>query len=107
MFKNVFCIWIYLRLRNGKTLVKMVCLRNNPLPQNNALENEQLVSSTVGMEENTNLIGINQPVLDPLASTKPMLGVVVVCLQQQVSRLRQGQQVFPCWTLGLRTYQIS
>lgn len=47
-------------LRTGKTLVEMDLSRNTPLPQNNAIENEQPVSSMIGTIENTNPIGTNE-----------------------------------------------
>lgn len=61
-----------MRLRNGKILVKMVHPRNTPLPQNNALENEQLVSLMVGTTKNTNPIGNNELVFNPVASVTSM-----------------------------------
>lgn len=64
-----------MHLRSGKTLVEMVRPRNTSLPQNNAPENEQSSSSKVGTAENTNPIGSNEHVLNPIASTTSMLGI--------------------------------
>lgn len=65
-------------LRSGKTLVEMVRPRNNPFPQNNAPENEQPISLTIGTTENINPIGTNETVIDPVVSTTLMPRAMIV-----------------------------
>lgn len=57
--------------------MKWFIVRISHFHQNNSLDTEQPVSSTIEMIKKSNPIGTNEPVLNAVASATSMLGVVV------------------------------